>query len=178
MFAYCKKFSYTEFRKEQTAVAEKVLLKKYANRRLYDTQKSAFVSLSQVAGMVKQGLEIEIRDDKTGEDVTAFILTQIVLEEAKKKTLLLPVSFLSLLIRSGDSVLSEFFDKYLEQTLKNYLAYKSAMDDQFQKWLELGQNFSNLTQKAMTGMTPFPSWTEFFPGKGQKKGPDGGEEEG
>jgi polyhydroxyalkanoate synthesis repressor PhaR len=157
-------------------MAEKVLLKKYANRRLYDTQKSVFVSLSQVADMVKQGLEIEIRDDKTGEDVTAFILTQIVLEEVKKKTLLLPVSFLSLLIRYGDSVLSEFFDKYLEQTLRNYLAYKSAMDDQFQKWLELGQDFSKLTQKAMTDLAPGPSWLEFFPGAGQKKGPE--EEEG
>jgi polyhydroxyalkanoate synthesis repressor PhaR len=159
-------------------MAEKLMLKKYANRRLYDTEKSVFVSLSQVADLVKQGRQIEIRDDKTGEDVTPFILTQIVLEEVKKKTLLLPVSLLSLLIRYGDSVLSEFFDKYLEQTLKNYLAYKSAMDDQFQKWLELGQDFSNLTQKAMTGLTPFPSWMESFPGKGQKKDPDGGEGEG
>lgn len=156
-------------------MAEKVRLKKYANRRLYDTEKSVFVSLSQVADLVKQGREIEIRDDRTGEDVTAFILTQIVLEEVKKKTLLLPVSLLSLLIRYGDSVLSEFFDKYLEQTLKNYLAYKSAADAQFQKWLELGQDLSTLTQKAMTGFTPFPSWREFFPGKGPKEDPDGGE---
>ena len=97
-------------------MAEKLVLKKYANRRLYDTEKSVFVSLSQVADLVKQGREIEIKDDKSGEDVTAFILTQVVLEEVKKKTLLLPVSLLSLLIRYGDSVLSEFFDKYLEQT--------------------------------------------------------------
>ena len=88
----------------------KVVLKKYANRRLYDTEKRAFVSLAQIAELVKQGREIEISDDKTGEDVTAFILTQIVLEEAKKKTLLLPVSLLYLLIRYGDGVLSEFFD--------------------------------------------------------------------
>jgi polyhydroxyalkanoate synthesis repressor PhaR len=157
-------------------MAEKLRLKKYANRRLYDTEKSVFVSLSQVADLIKQGRQIEIRDEKTGEDVTAFILTQIVLEEVKKKTLLLPVSLLSLLIRYGDSVLSEFFDKYLEQTLKNYLAYKSAMDEQFQKWLELGQDFSNLTQKAMTSMTPFPSWMEFFPENPPKK--TTGEEEG
>lgn len=157
-------------------MAAKLVLKKYANRRLYDTEKSVFVSLSQVADLVKQGREIEIRDDKTGEDVTAFILTQIVLEEVKRKTLLLPVSLLSLLIRYGDTVLSEFFDKYLEQTLKNYLAYKSAMDAQFQQWLELGQDFSNLTQKAMTGLTPFPSWMEFFPGKGEKPDPEEGEE--
>ena len=156
-------------------MAEKVVLKKYANRRLYDTQKSIFVSLSQVADLVKQGREIEIRDDKTGEDVTAFILTQIVLEEVKKKTLLLPVSLLSLLIRYGDTVLSEFFDKYLEQTIKTYLAHKSAMDDQFQNWLELGQDFSNLTQKAMTNLTPLPSWMEFFSGKTPEK--DTGEEE-
>jgi polyhydroxyalkanoate synthesis repressor PhaR len=153
-------------------MADKVVLKKYANRRLYDTEKRAFVSLGQVAELVKQGREIEISDDKTGEDVTAFILTQVVLEEVKKKTLLLPVSLLSLLIRYGDSVLSEFFDKYLEQTLKNYLAYKSTVDEQFRRWLELGQDLSSLTQKAMTGLPPFPSWMEFFPGKTREKDAD------
>jgi polyhydroxyalkanoate synthesis repressor PhaR len=159
-------------------MAEKVRLKKYANRRLYDTEKSVFVSLSQVADLVKQGREIEIRDEKTGEDVTAFILTQIVLEDVKSRSLLLPVSLLYLLIRYGDNVLSGFFDRYLEQTVKNYLAYKSAMDDQFQKWLELGQDFSNLTQKAMTGLNPFPSWTELFPGSSPPKATDEGGEDG
>ena len=154
---------------------EKVVLKKYANRRLYDTEKRAFVSLSQVAELVKQGREIEISDDKTGEDVTAFILTQIVLEEAKKKTLLLPVSLLYLLIRYGDSVLSEFFDNYLEQTLKNYLGYKSSMDNQFRTWLEVGQDLSNLNQKSMASLTSFPSWMELFPGKGREKEGDEGE---
>jgi polyhydroxyalkanoate synthesis repressor PhaR len=156
---------------------EKVVLKKYANRRLYDTEKRAFVSLSQVAELVKQGREIEISDDKTGEDVTAFILTQIVLEEAKKKTLLLPVSLLYLLIRYGDSALSEFFENYLEQTLKNYLAYKSAMDAQFKQWLEMGQGFSDLTQKAMSNLAPLQSWMQFFPGKAGKKESDAGDEE-
>ena len=148
---------------------EKVVLKKYANRRLYDTENRSFVSLSQVAELVKQGREIEISDDKTGEDVTAFILTQIVLEEAKKKTLLLPVSLLYLLIRYGDSVLSEFFDNYLEQVLKNYLAYKSAMDSQFRTWLELGQDFSSLTTKAMANLTPSPSWLDVLPKKRRER---------
>ena len=146
-------------------MAEKVVLKKYANRRLYDTEKRAFVSLAQIADLVKEGREIEIRDDKTGEDVTAFILTQIVLEEAKKKSLLLPVSLLYLLIRYGDSVLSEFFDNYLEQVLKNYLNYKSAMDSQFRTWLELGQDLSSLSQKAMAGLTPAPFWTDILSAK-------------
>ena len=154
---------------------EKVVLKKYANRRLYDTEKRSFVSLSQVAELVKQGREIEISDDKTGEDVTAFILTQIVLEEAKKKTLLLPISLLYLLIRYGDSVLSEFFDNYLEQTLKNYLGYKSAMDNQFRTWLEVGQDLSNLNQKSMASLTSLPSWMKLFPGKEPEKEADEGE---
>jgi polyhydroxyalkanoate synthesis repressor PhaR len=154
---------------------EKVVIKKYANRRLYDTEKRAFVSLAQIAELVKQGREIEISDDKTGEDVTAFILTQIVLEEAKKKTLLLPVSLLYLLIRYGDSVLSEFFDNYLEQTLKNYLNYKGAMDSQFRTWLELGQDLSTLTKKAMVNLTPSPSWMDIFPGNDPKKDADEGD---
>ena len=158
-------------------MAAKVVLKKYANRRLYDTEKRAFVSLSQVDELVKQGREIEIIDDKIGEDVTAFILTQIILEEAKNKTLLLPVSLLALLIRYGDSVLSEFFDKYLEQTLKNYLAYKSAMDDQFRKWLEMGMNLSAMAQKTMEGLGPLKPFMDTFfppasPGK-QEEEPEG-----
>lgn len=158
-------------------MAEKVVLKKYANRRLYDTETKSFVSLSQVAELVKQGREIEIKDDKTGEDVTAFILTQIVLEEAKKKTLLLPVSLLYLLIRYGDSVLSEFFDNYLEQTLKTYLSYKSAMDSQFRTWLELGQDFSSLTQKAMADFSPPSPWNDLFPKSDPKKDADQGGED-
>ncbi len=134
---------------------EKVFLKKYANRRLYDTEKRAFVSLAQIAELVKQGREIEISDDQTKEDVTAFILTQIVFEEAKKKTVLLPISLLYLIIRYGETVLSEFFEKYLEQTLQNYFVYKSAMDEQFRNWLDLGMDFSAMTQKTVGQLNPF-----------------------
>jgi polyhydroxyalkanoate synthesis repressor PhaR len=151
-------------------------LKKYANRRLYDTENSAFLSLSQVADLVKQGREIEVVDAKTGEDVTNFILAQVVLEEVKNKTLLLPLSLLYNLIRYGDNVLSEFFDSYLEQTLKNYLSYKSAMDEQFRKWLEIGQNFSSYTGQAMGGVNPFNPWPESFSGKPKENDPGQGEE--
>ncbi len=142
---------------------EKVVLKKYANRRLYDTEKRSFVSLSQVAELVKQGRELEISDDKTGEDVTAFILTQIVLEEAKKKTLLLPVSLLYLLIRYGDSVLSEFFDNYLEQVLKNYLAYKSAMDSQVPDLAGVGPGLFQPDHEGHGQFYPLPVLDGYLP---------------
>lgn len=148
-------------------MADKLLLKKYPNRRLYDTEKSAYVTLSQVAALIRQGRQIEVRDVETKEDVTAFILTQIVLEEAKKKTTLLPLSLLYLIIRYGETALSEFLDKYLEQTFNHYLAYKAAADEQFKNWLQLGMNLSDLTQQALED--PFKPWTEAFSASASKE---------
>ncbi len=65
-------------------MAEVARLKKYANRRLYDTENSTYVTLSEVAEMIKSGRMVEVVDEKTKEDVTACILTQIIFEEAKK----------------------------------------------------------------------------------------------
>ena len=147
-------------------MAEKVLLKKYSNRRLYDTEKSAYVTLTQVAELIKAGREVEVTDAETKEDVTAFILTQIVFEEAKKKTVLLPISLLYLIIRYGETVLSEFFEKYLEQTLQNYFTYKNAMDEQFRNLLDLGMDFSTLTQTTVGHLNPF---MELFSKPSRKK---------
>jgi len=141
---------------------EAVLLKKYSNRRLYNTEKSAYVTLGQVADLIKKGRQIEVIDAKTKEDVTAFILTQIILEEAKKRNALLPIPLLHLIIRHGDNILAEFFDKYLEGTLKSYLSYKSSVDDQFKKWLEMGANLSDMTQKSLKDMNPFQSVMNSF----------------
>lgn len=138
-------------------MADKIQLKKYSNRRLYDPEKSTFVTLGQVAEMVREGRQVEVVDVDTKEDVTSYILLQIVLEEAKKKSSLLPLSLLYLIIRYGET-LSEFFDKYLELTFKNYLAYKASVDEQFKKWLTLGMDFSTMAQKSLEnvyGFNPF-----------------------
>lgn len=150
-------------------MAEKILLKKYANRRLYDTEKSAYVTLNQVADMIKQGRQVEVIDAKTKEDVTALILSQIILEESRKKNVLLPVPLLHLIIQYGGNVLKEFFEKYLEQTVQNYLRYKSAVDEQFRKWLDLGMDLSDMAQKSVTGLTPFQSFFAPFPDSEDKK---------
>lgn len=142
--------------------AEKILLKKYANRRLYDTEKSCYVTLERVAQMIKEGRQVEVIDAKSEEDVTAFILTQIILEESRKKNVLLPVPLLHLIIQYGENVLEEFFEKYLQQTIQSYIKYKSAVDEQFRKWLELGMGISEMAQKTMTGLPPFQSFFEQF----------------
>ncbi|TWI74307.1 polyhydroxyalkanoate synthesis repressor PhaR [Desulfobotulus alkaliphilus] len=139
-----------------------VLIKKYANRRLYDTEKSKYVTLAEVRLLIREGRGIHVIDVNTEEDVTAFILTQIVLEEARQKNALLPVPLLHLIIRYGDNVLSEFFEKYLQQILGNYLHQKSAFDEQFRRMLDLGIDLSGMAQKTMTGIAPFAPFMDFF----------------
>ena len=154
-------------------MVEKILLKKYANRRLYDTDKSRYVTLDEVADIIKAGNQVEVVDAKTKEDVTAFILTQIVLEKARQKNMLIPAPLLHLFIQYGDTVLSDFFEKHLEQTIKAYLAYRSTLDDQFTKLFDLPANFAKMTQQGMGGAPPFQSFFEGLFGSGEdekKKG--------
>jgi len=121
-------------------------LKRYANRRLYNQRDSNYVTLGEVTGMIREGERIEVVDAKTGEDVTAYTLTQILVEEAKGKNFLLPVSLLHTMIRYGDNVLAEFFDKYLELAIRSFATYKGTVDERFRKWMEMGM--------GMTGVTP------------------------
>lgn len=147
-----------------------IVLKKYSNRRLYDTKNSTYVTLNQVADMIRSGRTIEVFDAGTGDDVTAFILTQIIVEEARTKNSLLPVPFLHMVIRFGDTVLKEFFENYLQQTVQNYLSYKEEMDKHFRKWLDLSSDFSEAAKQTMQTMSPFQSF--FEGGPLQKKGKD------
>ena len=111
-------------------MAEKLLYKKYGNRRLYDTAKSSYVNLEDITRAIRADHQVQVLDAKTGEDVTAFILTQVILEESRKKNFLLPVPLLHLLIRFGENLLNDFFQQYLEQILNNYLSYRSVTDNQ------------------------------------------------
>lgn len=143
--------------------SNKIHLKKYSNRRLYDTEKSVYVTLSEVAEMVKQGRWVSVTDVNSKEDVTAFTLTQIVMEEAKKKNALLPVPLLHLVIRYGETELSDFFGKYLEKMIKSYLSYKNVADEHFNKWLEMGSTISGAAPSPFTAENPLQSiFKQFF----------------
>lgn len=142
----------------------KLLLKKYTNRRLYDTEKSLYVTLDYVTNIIKQGRQIIVTDAKTGADVTAAILTQIVLEEARKKNYLLPNPLLYLIIQYGETILSEFFEKYLEHTIKNYLLFRELADDQYKKWLDLSANYFQTNPQVLSSLSSFQSLFEVFSG--------------
>jgi polyhydroxyalkanoate synthesis repressor PhaR len=134
------------------AMTEPVELKKYANRRLYDTEKSAYVTLSELADLVRSGRQVLVRDAQTKEDVTAFILTQVILEEAKNKNALLPAPLLHLIIQFGDNQLVEFFQTYLLQIVQAYLAQRAAFDEQFKRWIGSGMDLSEMARRHWSDM--------------------------
>jgi len=140
-----------------------VVLKKYANRRLYNTEESRYVTLEQVTGMVKKGRKIEVLDAKTKKDVTAYILTQIVMEEAKKNNALLPLPLLYLFIQYGDNMLVEFFEVYLQQAIQTFLNYKASFDNQFKKWFDLGTGITDITKMSMPDLSYLKSFMDNTP---------------
>ena len=139
-----------------------ILLKKYSNRRLYDTEKSQYVTIENVSDMIKKDREVKIIDAQTKEDVTAFILSQIIMEEAKKKNFLLPVPVLHLIIRYGDNALGDFLEKYLHRTIQNYLKYKKAFDEQMKQWIDMGMNISETMSDAANIQPPFVNLMKIF----------------
>ena len=147
------------------AEREKLVLKRYGNRRLYDTARSTYVTLNETGEFIRQGSEVEVIDANTKEDVTAFVLTQIILERAKKKNTLLPAWFLHVIIRYSENVLQEFFEKYLQQIISGYLQFKKIADDQFRRWIDIQMDYSKMTQKALSDFSSFPSFFGKPPGK-------------
>lgn len=145
-----------------------LLLKKYTNRRLYETEKSIYVTLDYVTDIIRHGRKIKVVDAKTGEDVTSAILTQIVFEEARKKKYLLPDPLLYLIIQYGENVLTDFFEKYLEQTIKNYLLVHNMADDQFKKWLEYSDSYSKMNPRNMADLSTFKPLFDLFAAPAKK----------
>jgi polyhydroxyalkanoate synthesis repressor PhaR len=97
-----------------------VLIKKYGNRRLYDTGDSRYITLEELAAKVRAGADVRVVDDRSGEDLTQATLTQIILE-SDNAARMLPVPLLTQLVRLGDDALAEFFGRYVTAALETYL---------------------------------------------------------
>ena len=104
-----------------------VVIKKYANRRLYNTQTSSYVTLDHLCEMVKEGVEFEVRDARTGEDITRSVLTQIIFEEEAKGQNLLPIRFLRQLIRMYGDSLQAFVPGYLDLSMESFTKNQEAI---------------------------------------------------
>ena len=140
-----------------------VVIKKYANRRLYNTQTSSYVTLDHLAAMVKEGTEFEVQDARTGEDITRSVLTQIIFEEEAKGQNLLPIKFLRQLIRFYGDSLQAFVPGYLDMSMDSFTKNQGAMRDRIAEALGGGnQMIENLTrqnlamfERAMQMFSPF-----------------------
>jgi polyhydroxyalkanoate synthesis repressor PhaR len=109
----------------------KVTIKKYANRRLYDTESSAYITLDRLAHMVREGREFEVVDAKTGEDITRQVLTQIIVDEESHGSTMLPINFLKQLIGLYGNSMQNYVPQYLEAAMDSFQRNQSAVRDAF-----------------------------------------------
>ncbi|MDQ3245888.1 MAG: polyhydroxyalkanoate synthesis repressor PhaR [Pseudomonadota bacterium] len=112
-------------------VSGKVTIKKYANRRLYDTESSAYITLDRLAAMVREGCEFEVVDAKSGEDITRQVLTQIIVDEEARGSTMLPVNFLKQIIGLYGNSMQGMVPQYLEAAMDAFQRNQSAMRDAF-----------------------------------------------
>ncbi len=142
------------------------VVKKYANRRLYNTATSSYVTLDELAQMVRAGQDFVVYDAKTGDDITRSVLTQIILEEDAKGRNLLPIGFLRQLIGFYDDQLHAFLPRYLEMSMENFARHqdqiRAYMEQTFGRFFPFGQledmARQNLAmfQRAASMFGPFP----------------------
>lgn len=123
-----------------------ITIKKYANRRLYNTATSSYVTLDHLCQMVKDDVDFAVYDAKTGEDITRPVLTQIIVEEEAKGENLLPIPFLRQLISFYGAGMQAMVPTYLEQMMHAFAANQ--------------EQFAQAMQKSMGGMFPFGNVSE------------------
>jgi len=108
-----------------------VIIKKYANRRLYDTESSSYITLERLAEMIRQKREFKVVDAKSGEDITHNILTQIIMDEEARGATMLPVNFLRQLISMYGGQMQGMVPQYLEASLDAFQQGQSQLRDAF-----------------------------------------------
>ena len=115
------------------AAGDAVIIKKYANRRLYNTASSSYITLEDLARMVRENVDFQVLDAKTGDDITHSILTQIIMDEEANGGQMLPVSFLRQLIGMYGNSMQALMPSYLEASMANFRDNQSKIREAFEK---------------------------------------------
>lgn len=148
----------------QTTAQPPVIVKKYANRRLYNTESSSYITLETLAEMVRRNRDFIVYDAKSGEDITRAVLTQIIVEEEGKGNALLPVNFLRQLINVYGTDMPGMMPKYLEQAMAHFMRQQEAVRETMSKTLgpflppgmeDMGRKNMAMMERAMTMFSPF-----------------------
>ena len=130
------------------------VLKKYPNRRLYDTKISSYITLADVKTMVLEGLEFEVRDAKTGEDLTRSILLQIILEEETGGVPLFSTLMLSQIIRFYGHAMQGMMGSYLEKNLQTFTEIQARLAEQSKGLLDPGAQTPEMWSQFLNGQAP------------------------
>jgi polyhydroxyalkanoate synthesis repressor PhaR len=120
-------------------MAKEIIIKKYSNRRLYNIEESKYVTLEDIAKIIRDGCDIKVMDSKTDEDITKQILAQIILEEEKNKKDLLPTILLYQIIRANQAFTKDFFENYLNMTMESYLSYRNVMEKRISEMADISK---------------------------------------
>ncbi|MGH6990915.1 MAG: polyhydroxyalkanoate synthesis repressor PhaR [Stellaceae bacterium] len=144
-----------------------IIIKKYANRRLYNTATSSYVTLDDLSKMVKAGSEFVVHDAKTGEELTRAVLTQIIVEEEQKGQNLLPIGFLRQLISLYGDSMQWLVPRYLDQAMASFTSNQDQMRKSLQDAFgglfpfgpleQMGKQNLALFEKTMKMFSPFPT---------------------
>lgn len=148
---------------KQAQGAEAIVIKKYANRRLYNTATSTYVTLDDLALMVKQGQNFQVLDAKTGEEITRQVLTQIIFDEENKGAQnLLPVNFLRQLIKFYGDQMQGVVPGYLEFSLDNLMKEQDKIRKQMLDAIGIAGPLQGMEEQAKRNMTMFNDAMKLF----------------
>lgn len=139
-----------------------ITIKKYANRRLYNTATSSYVTLDYLSEMVKKGQDFVVFDAKSGDDITRSVLTQIIFEEENKGQNLLPIQFLRQLIQFYGDNLQNFVPSYLEMSMDAFANNQEKMRDQLRGAFSAAPGYSVFEETARHNMAMFEQAMKMF----------------
>lgn len=146
-----------------------VIIKRYGNRRLYNTETGSYVTYQDLIGIIRAGNDIQVIDSTTQGDVTKSVLIQAILEEEKNQKNLLPLPFLFQILRSREDSIQDFFKNYLSASFEAYLKTKEEFDRRFRGFLGMGATAPQMWEQFLPGAETLKNI--FTPGKKDKDEP-------
>lgn len=139
-----------------------IVIKKYANRRLYDTESSSYVTLDDLAALVREGRDFVVRDAKTGQDLTRQVLTQIIFEQENRGQTLLSEDFLRHLIRFYGDSLAGMLPRYLQSSIETFVSHQEEMRRMIGQRLDPTAMFKLMGEMTEQGMRAFEQTMRLF----------------
>lgn len=137
---------------------DKVIIKKYSNRRLYDMELKRYITLEELRDRIREGVQVQVVDSKTGEDLTEVVLIQLILETQKGQfNGLFTSEVLHQLIQYRDQSMTEFFQRYLPNILTSYIEWQQEAQNHFMHWAKLGWSANQYSRDFF-----MPGWNNMW----------------